>query len=835
MTTGIDTAGRAFRWAIGSDGPVGVSYMVMGCPPMGGDVDEVMLWNDSYAYRPQVCNVTGSVDMPAKLISIEMQWKSLYGFNSERYQEAAKNIVMALKEDFRCPPHGSGATCLAIPDMLMEDAQDSLLNALRYYGYSAPILLWRPIAIMLQWLNSLSTPAVNLFQAHSDSNVWVLDLDAPCLEITRLNWRLHKKDPEWVAPVRSNPYRSKIFAKSYSTLRTAWDEIFAGIEERNQLILAQTAPEVQECLELGKSSFDVWVCKNHRWRRERVHRPSSLNKTCEALKLELKEKEQRQKQNSIKPKHNDFIVVNGWLARLYPEEITTTLKDLYGLSNIIIVPADTLAKGAQLFADRYSKGLPTYYDQLPEYKIWTDNGWRLLVEKDQEEVEPGNPWRLDDEELQTSFSIGQYRDNLSFLVQRNPVFDPDNDFARRLKVDLKQMSLARMPLYLDVEVKPANGSARFDVKTTDNEKPFVFDERTMTQSTSLSYGLGSDISDGKKTTKEPEHKGYLEPQPVIGRIYDDQSNLNLLRMLVEHFNDLEPFGELQDAVRQYRTDEPNININSVENCILEALARWGYHSDYRICQPTRGLFGTKNLSNIEISRLCGELSVNLWQGMPPAFNLQARNFWSKRQNYLHVFACEEYKTYIRHVLANPHIQFQSWSEAYAPGYILGAQAEDLKLLSEYSIARNFDVDNDGYADKHFWAFFRMLCWHPEVKIEEEFVRNYLYAVIAYLNRGPGLDGHSRKYLAFAILFALRVRENQESRDFLLREQDRALINQLVSLFNENGPLMDVNFPVSMINHLNGVEGNLSDYVRRFILRKDTIEDRELGSSIAVSD
>jgi hypothetical protein len=826
MTVGIDPSGRAFRWKVDNFGEVGVDYLVMGCPPMPGDNDEITLWNDQYSFRPQIYGPENKYDLPAKLVSIGMNWNVLSGTKSEEFARAGKEIVEALKTEKRCPPKATATTAFAIPNHLSEDAQDALLTALRAAGYSTPVLLWRPIAIMLHWLYLQHAYRQNAY-------VWVLDFDAPYLELTRLSWRLHDKDPHWIAPVRSYPVRRPL---THRTLTEAMNEIFQDVPEteRIQFRLGQTAPEVQKQLESRTASFGAWVCTANRWRKTVITLPKLLTSTFEKLKQEIRNVPAAMHYPAPLPE--DIILVHGWLPRLYPEAIKRTLQDLWPVNDVQVMSADCIAQGAQIFADRYAKNLPTYYDQLPEYRIWTNAGWKVLVAEHQE-VEPGKPWRLEDRTLQNAFKISRYRSDLSFLVQRNPITERTTDFARRLKVGLKQMTNSEFPLQLDAEVKPAQGSALFKVTAVNGEKPFVHDEQNFTNTSSLSYGIShEDKADQGRTTKEPEHKGYLEAQPVIGRIYDNpEQNIEMLRLIVDHCNDLEmgnTFTAVVTAIQNFRIDNPTPdNFTNMQKCILAALARWGFE----IRQPTRGLFGTKLIENRQISELYVLLATHLWDGCPAPANNGPRNFWSKRQNYCHIFASEAYKMFIRDVLKDPTKKFPSWSEVYAPGYVLGEDPDDARLLANYCVARQFDITDKDYPEKHFWSFFRMLCWHPEVHLETDFIKPYLSAVVGFVSNTPVLSLQLRKYICFALLYALRIRERAGFEDFLLTDPDAELKNQLVAFLAVGGRLGGVSFPPTMIPNLNGVTGNLSDYVSRFLLRQDTVEDRELGSSIATAD
>lgn len=829
MTIGIDASGRAFRWNIGQGPEVGTDYLVMGCPPM--DADEITLWSDPFSFRQQI----SSSGLPADLISIGLRWKELYGLTTDVFSSAAKDICAALKSDTRCPPRVAAATAFAIPNRLSEDAQDALLSALQSSGYANPVLLWRPIAIMLYWLHiNHADTAVKIYSERRTAHIWVLDFEAPHLELTRLSWKPHTVDHTWISPVRSYPVPLPAQALNNKTISTAWTELFPDIRERNQLLLTQVGPKVQEHVESGKPEFDVWVCTDHRWRKIRVVMPERVPRACRELASEIKN--HLVTQAATPPQPNDIVLVHGWLPRRFSSECLATIKERMHGAEVLLMPGDAIAQGAHFFADRYSQGLPTYYDKLPEYRIWTSSGWSVLVAQDQE-VEPGKPWRLNDAAIMDAFAIARYRSDLSLLVQRQPISDAVSDFARRLKVSMKQMANTDIPIHLNAEVRPAQGSASFKVTAMQGARPFVYHVENLTDTASLSYGVFHDeTTDGGHTTKEPEHKGYLEAQPVIGRIYDDPlGNIEMLKLLTDHCNDLEmapAFHAVQASVKKFRIDHPpSDNFGSMPKCILAALARWGFE----IKQPTRGLFGTKIIENRQISELSARLSAHLLEGIPAPKNNGPRNFWSKRQNYCHVFASNKYKTHIRNILSKPAEKFASWSEVYAPGYVLGEHPDDAQLLANYSIARNFDAAEDDYADKHFWAFFRMLCWHPEVHLRVDFVTSYLQQLSAFVITSHTLNVQTRKNACFALLFAMRVREIPGCERFLLDANDAPLLNSIVTLLSPGGPLAGVPFPKTMIPHLNGLTGTFSDYVKRFILMEDTVEDRELGSTIATSD
>jgi hypothetical protein len=824
MSVGVDPSGRAFRWKIDTDGEVKTAFAVMGCPPL--DDDEVVTWSDPYAFRPQICNRTlhGQKQvLPAKLISADVEWRELVKGND--CGKHARNIVDALKVHQRCPPSQcSGNLALAIPNMLREDAQDALLRELGSAGFPTPALLWRPVAIMLHWLSTLKNARSEYEHGAGSNHVWVLDLDSAGVEATRMGWKPHATTNSWIAPVRSGaPADTEGYDRRVRFNSIAWSEIFINVSECHQLRFAQQAAQVQERLESREQGFDSWLLEHGRWKKVTITKPMLLHATWTRLREQL---------NALAgniPVQNDIILIHGWLARMYPEGIKSTITAQWPGTSVHLMPADSVAAGAQLFAQRRWEDLPTYYDTLPEYCIWTNHGWKTFVAQNQE-VEPGRPWRLQDEQLRNAFKISPYRQNLSLLVQRNPPEDPANDFARRLRVGLSQMPMQAIPLCIDAEVHPAQGNARFTINAVGEDPPFVQDRQHLTRTVSLSYGLKPrEGAVGTETLPEPEHKGYLEAQPVIGRIYDDRAHLTMLRLLVQCWGAEVKAADqvtLGHAVRGYRTDLGLGHLwANVPACTLDALDRWGWvGAGNPANKPTRGLFGTNVIPNRDISELALTLSRLLWPNMPPAGNRDDRNNWANRQNYCHVFASNEYKEHVRNVLTTG-VDFSSYAEAHAAGYVLGDDLRDATLLANYVVPAGA---SPAHVAINWWAFFRMLCWHKEVTLDEPSVTGFLGRLATYIET-HALVGNERKYAAFAILFALRVRENTPA---YLNAPD-AFRLRMEALFNVK--LAGIPFPKSMVPLMAGVMGNFSAYVLRFIRKQDTVEDRELGSAIATSD
>ena len=197
MNIGIDPSGRAFRWQEG-EGDIQTAYAVLGCPPYEShegekDLDEVMTWGNSKAFRPQLCMKTFSIgagddDPPgytADLISVESLWSDLV--KGENVWQQAILLADAVKA--HCPAkQEQRRLAFAIPNRLAEDAQDALLRGLER-DYRNVSLLWRPVAIMFDWLDA--GDGRTCFEASEGGNaVWVLDLDSAGVELTRLRWQI---------------------------------------------------------------------------------------------------------------------------------------------------------------------------------------------------------------------------------------------------------------------------------------------------------------------------------------------------------------------------------------------------------------------------------------------------------------------------------------------------------------------------------------------------------------------------------------------------------------------------------------------------------------------
>jgi hypothetical protein len=521
MITGIDASGRAIRWEMAVLPDVKVAFAVQGCPPY--DRDEQILWNSPESLRSQINHET---------LSLEAAWRCLLNGDqllswrlsdgTEDHISPAKAIAQVVKA--HCPVQECGpGVALAVPNLLDEDGQDALLTELASAGLLSPLLLWRPVAVALDWLCPVSgvKPAFC-----AGKGVWVLDFDSAGMELTILGTCTHARDAGWIAPVRHYPSTDgkTALADGLMMFDSAWGDLFPGIGTLDNVRVGPQAPVIQEQIESSAcGSVTAWTCSKNRWQRSVVNKCVFPKRTVECVGEVLSK-------CAPTPEPGDVILVHGWCARLWPDAILNKIKEIWPGVRVDVMPADAVASGAKTYALRRAKGLPTYYDSVPEYKIWCKTadgfGWKTVVEKN-DNIEPGFIWQLNNEALQTAFGIPRYRDRLSLLVQRQPVLKPETDFARRLCVDLSKMAQSQIALRLNATIAAAQGNAKFTVSLREAAARGLFaDDRLQVE---LSYGRSDSTEKklGAETIFEPEHKGYLEAQPVIGRVHDSTENLQL--------------------------------------------------------------------------------------------------------------------------------------------------------------------------------------------------------------------------------------------------------------------------------------------------------------------
>lgn len=674
---------------------------------------------------------------------------------------------------------------LAVPNTTDVRIQDTYLASLPG-GYRKTYLLWRPVAIVLHWLDQMDEAARANYEG---KRVFVLDLDGGYPELSELRIKRHNEKRDWIVPARRPPRRVE------ELIEGAFDEelldaTFGSMPEYRQLMTGICAARMQELLESRETTGNVWIRRKGAWLNKKIRIPTELSRDAWKKLNPLF--------GGVKLNAEDVLILNGWAARRFSRQFSEVFSR-FGCE-LEIAEANAVCAGACLFSQRIDLGLPTYYDAIPDYRYFDSikMDWVRLFNSG-EDVEPGT--QLKSASFDNLVMKKNY-DEVSLYVQNADERTPVR-YARKLKVTLARLASEDIPLSMRASVQIARGSAdlHFEMRDERQTPIFIVDKQP---SRSIDFKYSTDRGGVISGEWEPEHRGYPEPQPVLGRIYDSEHNARMVESwLKDEFS-----ATTQRLVSEYRS------ANGFSGNDKLITSRVGYHA--KPPQPTRGLLGSRRLPNMpRIDQLSAAVAAKCHEIDPD---------YEKWENYCHTFATDEYKNSVRAKLAKAHITQTSWNFCYAPGYVLGDQDKDVELLLNYIVNQSADSQ---LTPKLWWSVFRMLCWHPESKLTnvtliEEALRKLVDEDVFTAVANPKFSGNNKKFFSLAILYMLRAREG----GWELPDDIRS---GLLKLFR-TGVLSDAPTPQSMLGSYQ-IEGGLSQYVIRFIEGMETMQDRELGAKL----
>jgi hypothetical protein len=656
-----------------------------------------------------------------------------------------------------------------------------------------------------------------------------------------------KRDGDFACPVRGYP-SERHWREDFRSHTTARELAAAvvGQASADSLMLGMYAGDFQRNIETGMSDEAVLYQDQNdprRWKRLPNIPP------LDDLNLQAWEQEIN---DNAKSNPNDMIIVHGWPARGMQ----------FQAKNIVVMAADAVVSGADIFSERLANKQPTYFDTLPEYRIWaeykTDNNgkgfdWFTVVK--QGTVEADHEWVASDKStpairgILAGMSIAQHKNELRLFVQNKTRYDdekknrPNENIEEARKLIQPLTATTREPIGVSIEIKakPASGHAVATLSITDEQNKAI-----------LAEGRPAEFS-WKAAEKEPEHKGYLEAQEVVGRIMDPVKSevaqsygitdfKELARLLVRHLtsklteNDLDRF---QVAVNVYRPDNFNVRTGNHLKLLEHILRPWGYNYG----QPTRGLFGSRRESDHEaemIAQDLGDILLNMFS--------QTQSDWWRFPNYMFVYAPDSFKERVKHQIRTGPITNRNMIYAIGRTVDSCSDYEDYARVEQKWATRFIDKSRQ-YVNVYWWSFFRCLCYHQETaNIEPRYVVEYLDRIVRFLNARDLMPSHNltpkqrmwymdvindeNKYAAHAILFALRLRERDES--FLTNGNP---MYETLSTLLSDGALNNVDYPPSMLpgmKHLVDENDNFSQYVNRFLTKTETLKDREIGAGLAAS-
>ena len=795
--TGFDMAPSALRWFVrdgtGSAGEAGGPiYGIRGCPKHP-DYDSAVSWSDAMAFRQSEFEEKFESGIE-KTVRYELPEGHASEWLRSFFQSATGHPAVDV----------NGTIAVAVPDHASPEDRDDVLAGLSATKYANVSLIWRPVAALLGWMESMKNEEGFELKELLGRRIFVLDLDAGRPELTELKCVRHRRHRDWIVPSRSQPLPTSV-TETGEFERKCYETALGGIEEWEQLVGGQFYADIQRAIESDEMGVEAWVRHNGAWMPKRVGFAERLPKDILSPLRRLI----RDIWSTLG--EDDIFLVNGWMARRYEKQFVAPFGPENGKCGYAkALPADAVAVGAALFAERLAKGLPTFYDRIADYQYWDGfkTNWVQMFDGEQE-VEPGHnyvyPETGQDPHL---MKIEKFADNVSFYVR----VSNDDVYARRIKTEFAEFIREEVELNFSAIVRPELGSARFVLSMNDmRARPIFLSGKTTVSEIVLRWSRELNTNNSVNVTSINEHQGYVEPQPVLGRIYDSENNLRMVEEYVKN-----PRGV--DFARLWRAYNAQFHPRQ-GNGIAD---RVGYSAIPR--EPTRGLFGTRRVSNARIdaatyayAKHCASINpFNTADGM-------------KFQNYCHVSAVEGYKDLIRNALRNGETPQYNFNFYYAPGYVLGEDSNDIRILMEY-IRKHPNLGQE--RSKLWWSFFRMLCWHPNCKLDSSdkvMLEGCLEMIcdddaVVAANEGR-FAANDKRFLLLAILYALRIRESKE-------DLSDALKRRLITLLKQ-GELAQVSFPLTMVPRMGAVTpgDTLSAYVVRFIEFKDTLADRELGAAM----
>ena len=805
--TGFDMAPSALRWIVrdgkdGVDATGGPIYGIRGCP-RHPDYDSAVSWSDAMAFRQGEFEekFEGGVE---KTVRYELpeghaaDWLRSFFQSADGHPEVDVN----------------GTIAVAVADHASPEERDDVIAGLSDTKYANVSLIWRPVAALLGWMDKQKNENGVDLATLLNRRVFVLDLDAGRPELTELACVRHRKHRGWIVPSRRQPSPDTV-SKDGAFERECYRATLDGVQEWEQLVGCQFYADLQSAIESGDDSFEAWVRKRGAWQPRKVVFAHELPKDILRTINPIIAKMWRVLNDT------DMLLINGWIVRRYGEQILTPFKAKCGY--VASIPADSVAKGAALFAERLAKGLPTYYDRLPEYSFWDGfkANWVSMFDGEQE-VEPGREYRYPEAGSEPrKLKIERYADNVSFYV-REP---NSSEYARRIKTVFAEFLRSELELSLSAVVSPEKGSARFVLEMCDARFKAIFvSGKTTVREIVLRWS--NSLNANKSVTVEfvPEHQGYVEPQPVLGRIYDSEDNLWMVEEYVKT-----PKGA--DFARLWAAYSAKFHPEA-KNGIAD---RVGYKANPT--EPTRGLFGTRYVFNARADKATHAFALKCANDKPyvkPALIAGAGDLLKDgmlQQNYCHCGALDDYKKLIRDLLTNGAEPQYNFSFYNAAGYVLGEDPQDIVILLNYICAKTHLQVERG---KLWWSFFRMLCWHPECRLTAA-IKPLLEKAISILCdedadkvvHGGKWTYNDVKYLPLAILYSLRFRESGE-------DLSDALKGKLIAVLS-TGLLSGISFPKTMVPKVDPASrpagDTLSKYVLRFVMQEDTLADRELGAAM----
>jgi hypothetical protein len=718
------------------------------------------------------------------VISFEQAWsyylsekKDVFTYDIEG-QQLSKTWDAMIAEAFqRLIKTPTGKTAIAVDNSFSEDQQYQLLKV-SSQGYLSNVdLLWRPVAIALDFLSTYTNSG-----ASEGMKLLIVDAESTHPEATLLELRL---EDGHLVPLRK-------FYRDEDKLSCSW----TSIKETQKLALQLADHDHKKAKILRGGEFlehfahfrdgdaisDTWIKINQRFECFEFTKPlAKLLEEKDPFGGLVAESRQRADEYDA-----NLILWHGWPLRCR--------EDLNELTDFVM-PAGCVSRGAKVYAEQVEAKLPTYLELLPQLEIYSTNHktnrpefFTIIEEK---EYPGGHRVAIDPI---NDFDIEKGIPSLPIILRRR-----DWGKVRKVEFDDLPEIEENAPITITGQLVPGQGHLKLRMQSREGRENLFGEKRYI--------DINWDTMDDYELPKESREKYAPDAYPVLGRVFDE--------------DDPEIRTALQAAVNACSLDTI-VNYHGHQVRFKKLLEPWGYNwpwGNERCGQSTRGLFSSGYKQDDEVDQLAEDLA-KLVEELKPRFR-------HKFLNYMFVYTPESFKQELREIYSTPVNQLDpqdiNINTAYGVGRIFD-QAKDVELFFKFLIHSSEEdswpsFPSADYTRVYFWSAFRCLCYYQDTsRVNSALATQVCKRICNFLDRG-GPNATEKKYSLCALLFMTRIRDHEPS---FLDPADN-LAERVVRTINKRAP--NVRFPPAM-----GIDGNDGDNLSQFTIRfiNKEVTDRDFA-------
>lgn len=790
MHTAIDVAGDVVRsrTTCSTGNEAARLFGIAGIPPR--IPRESFVWN-----RPRAARSS----RPRVVVSLASIWSALrdaepgtfqwqYDAGAQGNRTLTDMIGEALVQNVSLMRQAK--TVVAVDNLLSEVQQELLLQSLSAAGASDIELLWRPIALVLAYLNA--DPKVRF---KDGDKLLVVDAESTLPEVTCIQVKEHGGR---LLPLRGTPvpHVGAEYSWGAHALRRRIAHALAGdrSEVAAQLLEGPYTEQFVGFTE-GRTSSLLWHRDGPEYRAIDI----SSQQALAVRKGAVRDISPNTIQSQISAQHSfdsmAAVLWHGWPLR---ECITPvqTRRD-------VVLPPDAVALGADIYGARLLAGEPAYLDTLPGLYIMSEVTelkafayFPLVVPGT---WEGGRIWRLP--VPRKEFSVVRSVAQFPAVLRRS-----DEPECRRVVTSIPAPE-QNTPVIIRAEMRPAHGRARVTIEGAEGHEGVFGDQRVVTLDWSTMKAIDDPLVSAPSV------------YPVCGRLFDEEDPE--YRDVLASFLDNRR-GTMATLVTYRRHKVP----------FWKLMQPWGYSPPWHNApgvpagwesEPTRGMFGSEyqQCDALLLNRLAERIEATA----SPADRV-------KYLNYMFLYVPESFKHELREKFSEEAPDFASWNWVIAPGRVFSTRT-DIELFIAFMMRVShgaYPVYPDAsYTPHYWWSFFRCLCYHHDaVNTAPDRVLQVLEMLHTYISDGAA-NSRSAKYCLCAILFATRLRARLP--DFL--QPGDELCRRLVDDVSKRMP--KVPYPPAMLANVEDPFGEgLNGLVLRFLLQTASEKDLRVLSGLTTS-